>query len=236
MTKELAIIDQVRGHLAELPAMAGVLAENLGDGGLTPQDLTRIRVPSGGGLAWEYPTASGPEPRPTFEGVILHRQNTRAYWAQSLEAGNGNTPPDCRSDDAIVGVGIPGGRCDTCPLSQFGSKEGTNAQACKALTLLYVMVPGELLPVVVVAPPTSLKPLKTYMLQLTSAGVRYWTAITRFALEQTKNAGGIKYSRLALQRVETLGEAEAAALSDVRAQLAPLFGQAPIDVRDYQVD
>lgn len=241
MTKELAIIDQVRGHLAELPAMAGVLAENLGDGGLAPQDLTRIRVPSGGGLAWEYPTSSGPEPRPSFEGVILHRQNTRAYWAKPLDEGDGNTPPDCRSDDSIVGVGIPGGRCDTCPLSQFGSKlnrDGSpgSGQACKALTLLYVMVPGELLPVVVVAPPTSLKPLKTYMLQLTSAGVRYWTAITRFALEQTKNAGGIKYSRLALQRVETLGEAEAAALSDVRAQLAPLFGHAPIDVSDYAVE
>lgn len=238
MTTELTIVDQIRNHLATLPQAAAVLAENLGDGGMTPQDLTRIRIPSGGGIAWEYPTANGPEPRASFDGVILHRQQTRAYWDTPLDEGDGNTPPDCRSNDAVFGVGIPGGQCDVCPLSQFGSKLNRDGspgagQACKALTLLYVMVPGELLPVVVVAPPTSLKPLKNYMIQLTSKGIRYWSAITRFGLETTKNAGGIKYSRVALSLVEPLGEAEAAALADARAQMAPLFGSVSIDPRDY---
>lgn len=229
----LAVIERIHTQLAELPRVAALVRENLGDGAITPLDLTRLRIPAGGGMAWEYPTASGPEPRAAFEGIILHRQNARAYWSTSLDAGTGNAPPDCRSDDGKTGVGDPGGDCSVCPFAQFGSKgEGSNAQACKALSLLYVLVPGELLPVVVVAPPTSLRTVKDYMLRLTTGGDAYWHTVTRFGLDQAKNAGGIKFSRLALTKVATLDEPAQAAVADARVQMAPLFGTVEVHAAD----
>ncbi len=231
MTTELATIDQIHTQLATLPRVAALVRENLG-AGVGPLDLARIRIPAGGGLAWEYPTAAGPEPRSAFEGVILARQNARAFWATSLEAGSGNAPPDCRSDDGIYGVGDPGGDCSRCPFAQFGSKEGSNAQACKALVLLYVMVPGEMLPIVVVAPPTSLRPVKDYMLRLTSSGNAYWHVVTRFGLESSKNAGGIKYSQISLTMAGILDEPSQAALADARTQMAPLFGSVEVSSVD----
>jgi len=230
-TTELTIIEQVQAQLAELPRVAALVRENLG-GGVGPLDLARIRIPAGGGLAWTYPTAAGPKPRESFDGVILHRQSARAYWSTALDAGSGNAPPDCRSDDAEIGVGDPGGDCARCPMAQFGSKEGTNAQACKALSLLYVMVPGEGLPVVVVAPPTSLRPVKDYMLRLTSAGSAYWGVVTRFGLESSKNANGIAYSRLALTMSGALDEASQSAIADARVQMAPLFGTVEVGAAD----
>lgn len=232
MTTELTVIDQIHTQLATLPRVAALVRENLGDG-ISSLDLSRIRIPAGGGLAWEYPTASGPEPRAAFEGIILARQNARAYWETALEAGSGNAPPDCKSDDGAFGVGDPGGDCSRCPFAQFGSKAGSNAQACKALTLLYVLVPGEQLPVVVVAPPTSLRPIKDYMMRLTSNGNAYWHVVTKFGLESTKNAGGIKYSRLSMTMSGVMDEPSIAALADAREQMAPLFGSAlivPADV------
>lgn len=228
----LTVLEQVNQQLAELPKVSALVRENLGDGGMTPLDLTRIRVPAGGGLAWEYPTADGIEPRASFEGVILSRQNARAYWATPLDQGAGNAPPDCRSNDAEYGVGDPGGDCKRCPMAQWGSKEGSNAQACKALTLLYVLVPGEGLPVVVVAPPTSLRPVKDYMLRLTSAGTPYWGCVTRFSLVKTKNTGGIAYSRMDLTRSAVLDDAARQYVADARLQMAPLFGTVEVSTAD----
>lgn len=237
-TTAIAVVEQVQRQLAEIGELGDVIAENLGGDRITSQQLTRIRIPSGGGMAWSYPTEDGPRPREAFEGVILHRQKARAFWRTALDQGNGNAPPDCRSDDAIIGIGDPGGACETCPFAQFGSKldargQATNAQACKALELLYVLVPGELLPAVVVAPPTSLRSVRDYMFRLTSSRRRaYWTVVTRFGLEQAKSGSGITYSRLALSPVADLDEPSTAAVADARQQMAPLFGTVEVGRAD----
>lgn len=237
MTNEtaLAIVESFQRQLSTISTLGDAIAENLGGDQITAQQLTTIRIPSGGGMAWAYPTETGVEPRATFEGIILHRQKARAYWATTLDQGEGNAPPDCRSDDAIYGIGDPGGDCARCPLAQFGSKldakgKPTGAQACKALELLYTMIPGEVMPVRVIAPPTSLRQVRDYMFRLTSSRQRpYSTVVTRFALEQAKSNSGITYSRMVLTPFADLDEPTAAAVQDLRVQMAPLFG-AVVDV------
>lgn len=238
-TTAVAVVEAVQAQLAQLGDFAGIIQDNLAGEDITTRNLARITIPSGGGLAWAYPGADGTEARTTFEGVILHKQKARAYWAAGLEAGGGSTPPDCRSDDAVYGVGDPGGDCKTCPFAVFGSKVGTNGQqgrgqACKLMSLLYVMVPGELFPMVVVAPPTSVKVVTDYMFRMASKRVPYWAAVTRFGLEQQKSGSGITYSRLALSTVAELDEPSAAMVQSVQEQMAPLFGAA-IEVQASEV-
>lgn len=60
-----------------------------------------------------------------IHAVFLDGKNSRAYYAsaydpKSAKAGTLN-PPDCKSNDGIEGVGNPGGKCATCPLSQWGA-------------------------------------------------------------------------------------------------------------------
>ena len=72
-----------------------MIAENMG-GELQPSDLQRIRVPSGGGKAWEVVDENGEaQAVKTISGVVLMARTQRAYWAEDF--GGGNEPPDCAS-------------------------------------------------------------------------------------------------------------------------------------------
>src|SRR5438105_3518535 len=75
-------------------AMLAVITENLGGDKITERDLDRIKMPSGGGLAWEVPgLGDQPDSEKTIEGVIVYHKTTRAYWPGDYEGGN--EPPQC---------------------------------------------------------------------------------------------------------------------------------------------
>jgi hypothetical protein len=97
----------------------------------------------------------------------------------------------------VTGIGTPGGLCATCPYAQWGSDpKGSGGQACKTIGTLFVMKPGEMLPVVVPVPVASVQPLKKFMLSLSSKNIKYSNAIVSIGLEQAQSKKGIKYSKL----------------------------------------
>ena len=51
-------------------SIADIMAENLGDDGLSEFSLDRIRIPAGGGIAFEVPTLEGSDSAKTIEGVV----------------------------------------------------------------------------------------------------------------------------------------------------------------------
>lgn len=180
---------------SEPQVLLEAMAENIGNQGLTAFDLDRVTIPAGGGKSWTVPTLEGEESAKTLEGVIVGWREPRAYWRLSLDESGGNTPPDCSSDDGVVGVGDPGGQCAKCQFAQFGSKEGSDGQACKQMRLLFIVRPSDMLPLALFLPPTSLKACKQYFLRLASQGIPYYGVITKLALESDKNAGGVAYSK-----------------------------------------
>jgi len=181
-----------------------VLAQNLGEQGLGEFDLTRVRVPTGGAVAWTIETLTGAETRPALSGIIVHWRRARAYWEKKLgEGGGGSNPPGCRSADGILGIGKPGGHCEKCPLAQFGSMEG-NRQACKEMLLLFVVPEASVLPYVVVVPPMSIRPVRQYLLQLAGGMTPFYGAVTTLGLDRAANRGGITYSRIKPVLVGTL--------------------------------
>lgn len=192
--------------------LATVVAENSGIGGMNEFDLDRVKVPSGGGTVWMVPTLDGEEAVRELVGIVVYFREARGYWAKGIEEG-GSTPPDCASQDAMTGVGDPGGPCRPCPLSQWGSdpREGSNGQACKQRRLLFVVREGDFLPLVVSVPPTSLKGIGKYFMRLTSKSTPYYGVVTKLTLSKTKSDGGIEYSIIdaALERVLTPQETAA---------------------------
>ena len=239
MGTELARIEP-GGYVALNEDPAGIKAiidENLGGQELGEFDLPRIKVPSGGGRTWEIPSLSGVEPAKTLEGIVVHFKLTRAYWPASQANG---TPPACRSDNGIIGVGEPGGQCKTCPLSQFGTavddKTGDlrNGQACNAKEIWFMLRPGGWLPVVVALPATSLKAAKQYRVgTLGSSGMRLPSVVTAIDLEPMRNNDG-DYAIAKPRVAGILDPEEAKAALAYAAELRPQFdaAAAAINVED----
>lgn len=188
--------------------IAAELAEILGGAQLTQFDLTRARVPGGGGLSWQI-VADPPDEIKVLRGVIIYQTLQRAYWSTTFEMSHGGSPPDCSSHDSNTGYGTPGGDCYTCPLSFFKSDQRGRGQACKLMRVIFLMVPGERLPMAVTLPPTSVNSSKAYLLSLTSKGYRYWAVETELTLRSTKNEEGIAYAVATARAVGALSPEDA---------------------------
>lgn len=230
---------------SNLDLVQAAISENVGVGGITEFDFDRIKIPSGGGMAFNVSTLQGEDSEKTISGVIVLARDSRAYWQKSMEEGGGSQPPDCHSNDGIIGIANPGvnagGDCVKCPLAQFGSDSKIvngatvqgRGQACKAIRQLFLLRGDSLLPVVLPLPPTSLKAAKQYMLRLAGQGVPYWAAVTKIGLEPAQNAGGIKYAKATFTFVGLLSEGQKAKAKAYSDMLKPLVSNMVIDTKDY---
>ena len=185
-----------------------LVRENVGSD-LTQFDFDRLKVPAGGTTTWEVPTLTGLEETKEFFGVVALWTSPRAYWNIAFDESGGGTPPDCSSMDGVIGEGSPGGPCVDCALSKFGTADKGKGQACKQMRLLFMLKPGGIMPTVIVAPPTSLKAIRSYLLRLADAQKPFQSVITRLTLEQDKNADGIKYAKIIPTMVGELTPVEA---------------------------
>lgn len=220
---------------SKFPVLAGgadgalaILRENVGEGGVTPADLDRITIPAGGGTAWDVPDG---DPTRVLSGVIVAWQPSRSYWVHQLgdDDGESGAPPDCSSADAKLGngefgpgsEGNPTGECTNCPMDRFGSGRG-NSKACKEQRRIFMLTEGSILPVQVSLPPTSIQPLRKYMIRLAGRGKRFSDVVTDLSLKQVK--GDNTYSVAEPRLGGELSDAQKAAArtygATIEAQLA----------------
>lgn len=193
----------MRTNMAEVRE---AFAENFGaDEGLTRFDLERIRVPSGGALSFEIMGTTEVEPRKHINAIIIGGKQGRRYYKDTFGEGEKGAP-DCFSDDMDTGIGNPGGNCQQCPFSQWGTanKGKGKGQACQTRYLLFVFTPDAILPIVVDLPPASLGNYRKYRALLTTYGQRLSSVLTRLGLEAAINASGIKYARMTFSRCGAL--------------------------------
>jgi hypothetical protein len=203
--------------------VAEVFETNLGGGGVSDFELQRVKVPGSGGIHWAVERLSGEESVKEITGVIVASRVVRLYWARSIDETGGGDAPDCTSEDGDTGVGTPGGVCADCVFAQWGSDpKGGRGQACKQVRLLFILEPKSLLPLVIVAPPTSLKSVRGYFLSLTSEATPYYGVVTSFGLSKEKNADGIEYAKIVPRMVTTLSPDEIATVRAYAASLQPV--------------
>lgn len=183
-----------------------IMAEELDGLGQIPFDV--IKIPSGGGLVFELPgdDPENPDTEKVIRGIIVHHHAVNAWWREAYTGGN--AAPDCASLDGKLGVDMITGetkRCDTCPFNQFGSADNGNGKACKNGHRVYILREGEMLPLMISLPPTSLKALKDYLAKrLIMKGIRPVDVITEISLAKEKSADGISYSKCVFKKAGEL--------------------------------
>lgn len=197
-------------------SLAEILRENVGEAGLTYQDFSTVKIPSGGGKIWEVTTAKGPEGFNTLSGIILVRQDHRTYYSKPMEDTPEGEPPDCMSPDSISGFGSPGGLCTRCPNTKWGSATRGRGQACSLRCQLLLLMYNERLPIALDLPPSSLSALRRYGIALTSQGKTLTEVETGIRLETVKNPTGVDYSRCIFE-LEAILDEETALLASAYA-------------------
>ena len=219
---ELATTNETFNLITLEGAMAEAIAEEMDGLGTVPFD--RVKIPSGGGIAFELPGETDEETESATElvGVILHHHPVNAYWRDAFAGGN--EQPDCSSQDGKRGTVKETGEikdCASCPYNQFGS-DGAG-KACKNVHRIYMLREGNPVPLILSLPPTSLKFMRDYISKrILLKGMRCYHAVTKITLKKEKNASGITYSRAAFTFVDKLTAeqiAEAEAMASTIKQL-----------------
>lgn len=209
------------------------LEANFGSGDVNlDRDLDRVKVPSGGALQFTVPTLDGESDQTSICGVIVGWKNVRAYYATSFDE-QPNMPPTCSSPDGLIGLGHPDHEgaddpegpaikraCDSCPNAAWGSGKD-KGQACQQGRLLFLLTEGDMLPLVVKLPATSIKACADYFMKLTRTGSPFFAVQTEITLERMTNAGGIKYSEARFKMLGKLEKDEKALMRDYKNSLMP---------------
>ncbi len=235
MTTEIQKVEQGFSIVAlEDAGFKEVVRENLA--GMGRIQFERVKMPSGGGLSFEVCDENGePVPASEITGIIVDRYPVNAYWPDKF-AGASN-PPQCVAMDGLHGVGNPGGLCAKCPHNQWGSDEDGRGKACKNLHRIYVLPPGDVLPLLIALPPTSLANFNAYMLRLTSKAKKpYWAVVTRIRLEKVTNKDGIAYSRAVFSKIGDVPTEKLPALKTYIEELRPLMRAVEVEMADYNVE
>lgn len=174
----------------------------------------RVKLPAGGGTAFELPSAESDESEMVKDitGVIVYNHPAYAYYHDKYTGGN--NPPDCGSFDGVTGIGNPGGNCTDCPYNKFGSGDG-QSKLCKNKRMLYILREGELFPITLSLPTGSLKSFTNYVKSQLSRGRKLNQAVTKIALKKATNASGIVFTQAVFTFVRMLTVEERTAVAGV---------------------
>jgi hypothetical protein len=213
--------------------MLNVLHENIGASGIQMLDLPRISIPPGGSVIWNIQTPECEESPRIIEGVVVGWRNVRIFFNNAIGVGGGKQPPDCISTNGSKGVGDPGGPCNLCPYSKFGSSSNGKGQKCKLSRQLLIVRPEERLPYLLNVPPTSLKSIRQYFIALLAKGIPYWGTTTRISLVRAENNDGMPFSRMSFLSGRVLDKREREILEPYHKHVQEMLAPTTIDSRNY---
>ena len=205
--------------------IAEIIESNVGPSGFNRFDLERVKIPTAGNTKWTLETIRGEQSLDEIEGIILLKRSTRVYFAKSFDETGGNMPPDCSSEDGYRGIGEPGGDCTRCPLNVFGTAQKGDGKACREIMVLFVLLPGKLIPLVIAVTPGSLREVRKYFLRLAGEGLAHYMVTTKFRLEKAANKRAIQYSKVKATIGRPLTDEEVAAVRAYANNIKPAFGQ-----------
>ncbi len=182
----------------------------------------RIKVPSGGGLAFEVPGDDPDSPDLVKEivGVVVDQYPVNAYWKDKYTGQNNQ--PDCSSLDGHIGSGTPGGDCSKCPMNQWGS-DGTKGKACKNMRRLYILTENNIFPLLLTLPPTSIQNWADFLAKkVLQKRLQRHEVIVKITLRKETNASGIVYSQVQFSLVGMVPSDKLAQIAKYCADIKPL--------------
>ncbi len=206
---ETAIIAE-QGYIALKDNTIDIIKQNLKNQPLSFQLFDTVKAPSGGSTVFTVPGISGDEIEKSITGIILDYATPRAYWktADPVEG----TPPTCYSTNSIVST--DGKACNSCPYNTFGSRNGeSNAKACKESVSLFMLRPGNIMPIIVRIPVSSKVIFQRYLTKLIGRMLPVSGVVTKITLEKTTNKAGQPYSVYNFEAIDVLPADSAAKAS-----------------------
>lgn len=206
--------------------LAQIMAEEMD--GLT-LSFDRIKIPAGGGLAYEVPSDNpdSPDTVKEFKAVILYHHPVHSYYKDKYTGGN--TPPDCASNNGHTGIDVETGEvkeCKECPNNKFRSGDN-GSKACKQKRRIYILRAGEALPIILSLPTGSLADFSKYITRLLSKGKTSSSVVTKFSLKKAQNAGGISYSQAVLSVDRILTPEESVVIARLTEQVKAIAQRIP---------
>lgn len=197
----------------------------------------RAKFPTSGSSFWEIPSVTGePEAVKEIEGVVVFKQNTRAWWAgadgeTSFEITN--TAPTCSSLDGVTPVESPTRQamaCAGCPRAAWGTGKEGRGQACKSRLNVFILRPGDEIPTLISLPPTAIKPFGAYAVGLRQKKSALIAVQTLFGLQKAKSSGGTDYTGIKLQMGKPLTFTEMKAARSISDAFESAMAQRGIQV------
>lgn len=237
----VAVSDEFAGMfpaLAPDPEELALFMESMDGIELNAQDLPRVRVPSGGGAFWTIMQDGEETPAKELTGVLVLHKPQRVFWQNPEPSG---LAPDCFSVNKIRpepgGMYAAGGErqsqnptglCANCPMSAAQSDlKGGRGSGCKEQMLLFLITEGAMLPVVVVAPPSSLRNIRQFVTNLAINRIPWWGVKVTLTLEKASNQAGNEFSVIVPKVVGKLEPGEVKATADYKSYIKQLVDAAP---------
>lgn len=203
-----------------------IIKENLKNQPMSFQLFDIIKSPSGGTTAFTVPGLAGDEMEKSITGIILDYTTPRAYWSTPDPVEG--TPPECFSSDSLVSS--DGKACSQCVYNTFGSKDGeSNAKACKESVLLFMLRPGNIMPILVRIPVSSKMIFQRYLTRLIGKMIPLSSVVTKITLEKAVNKTGQPYSVYNFEAVETLSPQDAANAKSFGKQFMEMINSTNIE-------
>ncbi|PZN12097.1 MAG: hypothetical protein DIU69_04480 [Bacillota bacterium] len=184
--------------------------------------------------------------RQEFRGVILAVRKTRRHTIYDPETEQ--QVPECVlvRTDPDVGQTMDGKMrsCATCPFNKWGTAirpDGTKGRgkACREKRLILFLPDGFALPVLIAAPPTSIRAVETFRSYMQTIGKPLILSRVRLTVRREQR-GGNAWGILQLDYERPLDEAEiaelAAKIEKIKAQVDQWMAASPqdIDVDDLE--
>jgi hypothetical protein len=220
---ELATVDV---NIAEL------LREELGGIGRIPFD--EVKIPVGGATQFAVgDDEDDPEYVAELSGIIVDHHPVNAMWA--AEYTGAGVLPDCSSFDGITGITADGEArgCGDCPYNQFNTALKGKGKLCKNMHRIYLLRSGEIMPLLLTLPPSSLGAWKNYIgKRVVLRGKRSYHVITNITLRRVKIADGFAYSQAVFARGADLSPAEIEAITPTVEGFKKLTRSAPMQASD----
>jgi len=219
--KALAVIEDF--DLAILNSnMAALVSEEM-DG--LAIEFDRVKIPSGGGMAFEVPgdDPDNPDTVKEITGIIVDHHPVNAYWAEKFSGQN--NPPDCSALDGKTGETRNGEKnsCSSCPNNIWGSDPDGAGKACKNMHRVYILREGDMFPLLLTLPPTSLKNFANYLAKrVITKGKRSHEVVTKVTLKKATNRTGITYSQASFTLAGILAPKKAEKVAKYAADIKPV--------------
>lgn len=204
------------GDIREAMESVGSVGEQFG-----PNDLTRVKIPSGGATMWAIPDGLGSEEyTPVIRGALVMVQKAGVLW-QGFDP-TPNSKPVLRSFDmniaeitgpvpefmqeAINAAKIDEKHVDLSKLSynEFGSGKDGNGKRFKEQRVLFILRENDIYPLVVTVQPGSLTAWRQFFMNLPKKGIPYERAVIELSLLKATSNAGQSYAQIVPKLVGTL--------------------------------